>query len=169
MTDKLAVGIVLKPWGVKGQVKVLPLTDNIGRFGFLKHVYGMLNNKEVRLTVRDVKYQKQFVFLSFNEITGVDEADKLRGSYLKVDRKDAVRLPEDTYFIADLIDCRVIDSNHGYLGVIKDIIQTGSNDVYIVEGVQREYLIPALKSVVHKIDIYNKEVLITAPEGLMEI
>ena len=169
MTDKLAVGVVLKPWGVKGQVKVLPLTDNIERFDFLEDVYAMLDNKEVKLTVRDVKYQKQFVLLSFNEITGVDEADKLRGSYLKVDRKDAVKLPEDAHFIADLMDCRVIDSNHGYLGVIKDIIQTGSNDVYIVEGDQREYLIPALKSVVHKIDIHNKEVLITAPEGLMEI
>ncbi|HHU64359.1 MAG TPA: 16S rRNA processing protein RimM [Clostridiales bacterium] len=169
MTDKLAVGLVLKPWKVKGQVKVLPLTDNIERFNSLKYVYGMLDNKEIKLTVSEVKYQKQFVLISFNEIGSIDEAEKLRGSYLKIDRKDAVKLPEDRYFIADLIDCKVVDSNHGYLGVIKDIIQTGSNDVYVVKGYKREHLIPALKSVVNKIDIHKKEVLVTCPEGLMEI
>ena len=94
-------------------------------------------------------------------------ANKLRNSYIKVDRKSAVKLPKDTYFICDLIDSEVYDEKGQLLGTVKDVLQTGSNDVYVVQSADMEILIPALKDVVKVIDLENQKFIIETPEGLI--
>jgi 16S rRNA processing protein RimM len=96
-----------------------------------------------------------------------DAANRLRNFYMKVDRKSAVSLPKDSYFICDLIDIEVYDENGLFLGNIKDIFQTGSNDVYVVGTTGKDILVPGLKEVVKEIDLKNNKMVVKLPEGLI--
>ncbi|MNI76958.1 Ribosome maturation factor RimM [compost metagenome] len=89
----------------------------------------------------------------------MDDAIRLKGKYLKVSREDAVKLPKDTYFIADLIGCSVFDTDETPLGEVYDVIKTGSNDVYWVKGI-KELLIPVLKEIVLDINVEDKKIVI---------
>ncbi len=169
MQEYLQVGKIINTHGVRGEVKVIPLTDDPQRFRQLKWVYtGDDNSKEI-FNIESIKFFKNTVIVKFNNISGMDEAEKLKGLYMYVDRQNAVKLPKDAYFICDLIGMEVFDENRGKLGILKDIIQTGSNDVYIVRSENNgEILVPALKSVVKEISIEDKRVVVSLPEGLVE-
>lgn len=146
MEEFLNVGSVTSAHGVKGEVKVFPLTDDVNRFKKLKEVY--LENKTGRKTVHieSVKFFKQFVILKFEEYNSMNEAELLKGSYLSVERKNAVRLSKDEYFIADLIGLKVIGDDDSFTGTLTDVMQTGANDVYVVESEEfGEVLLPAIK------------------------
>lgn len=150
MREFLRVGQIINTHGVKGEVKVLPLTDDMHRFDDLEYVY--LYDKKVN--VENVKYLKDKVILKLEGIDSMNEAEKLKYKqpYLEITRDQAVELPEDTYFITDLMGCKVVDTNNFEYGKIIDVIQTPSNDVYWVKG-NKEILVPVLKEVVLTIDI----------------
>lgn len=161
MREFLRVGQIINTHGVKGEVKVLPLTDDMYRFDDLEYIY--LYDKKV--TIEKVKYLKDKVILKLEGIDSMNEAEKLKYKqpYLEITREQAVDLPEDTYFITDLIGCKVIDTNNFEYGKISDVIQTPSNDVYWVKG-NKEILVPVLKEVVLTIDIENSLIIIK-PSG----
>ena len=170
MEEFLNIGRIINTHGVKGEVKVTPLTDVLERFEALKKVNMNLKGIKSVVTITSVKYLKDTVVLKFKEVNDMDEAEKLKGAMLFVERKDAIRLPENSFFIGDIIGCEVFDEERGSLGTVQDIIQTGSNDVYLVRGtgVYKEVLIPALKTVVSKVDIENKRIDVSLPEGLLD-
>ncbi|MGL4451587.1 MAG: ribosome maturation factor RimM [Sarcina sp.] len=162
MVEFLRIGQIINTHGVMGDVKVMPLTDDMSRFKELKEVY--LNKKLVK--VENVKFLKdKFVVLKIEGIDSMNEAEKykFKRPYLEVSREDAVELPEDTFFVADLIGCEVKDTNDFIYGQIADVIKTGSNDVYWVKG-NKEILVPVLKDFVYEIDVQNKSVVIR-PSG----
>lgn len=175
MKKYLQVGKIINTHGVKGEVKVMPLTDNRERFEELKTVINVkkdtvheedVENSKI-LTIEGVKYLKEKVILKFKEINSIDEALSLKDTFMVINREDAVRLPENTYFICDLVGCEVSDINRGLLGAIVDILQTGSNDVYIVKNKNgHETLVPALKTVVKSVNIDEKKIVVEMPEGL---
>jgi 16S rRNA processing protein RimM len=151
----LNVGQIVNTHGVKGEVKVFPLTDDPMRFKKLKKV--IIDNKEVQIL--SYKFQKDRVILQLEGVDTMDDAIRLKGKYLKVSREDAVKLPKDTYFIADLIGCSVFDTDETPLGEVYDVIKTGSNDVYWVKGI-KELLIPVLKEIVLDINVEDKKIVI---------
>ncbi|MGL4740678.1 MAG: ribosome maturation factor RimM [Sarcina sp.] len=157
MIEFLRIGQIINTHGVMGDVKVMPLTDDISRFKGLKEVY--LNKQLVK--VENVKFLKDKVVLKLEGINSMNEAEKykFKRPYLEVLRKDAVDLPEDTFFIADLIDCVVKDTEDFEYGKISDVIKTGSNDVYWVKG-NKEILVPVTKEFVYDINIDEKLVII---------
>ncbi len=155
MEQFLNVGQIVNTHGVKGEVKVFPLTDDPMRFKKLKKV--IIDNKEVQIL--SYKFQKDRVILKLEGVDTMDDAIRLKGKYLKVSREDAVKLPKDTYFIADLIGCSVFDTNETPLGEVYDVIKTGSNDVYWVKG-KKELLIPVLKEIVLDINVEDKKIVI---------
>ena len=155
MEQFLNVGQIVNTHGVKGEVKVFPLTDDPMRFKKLKKV--IIDNKEVQIL--SYKFQKDRVILKLEGVDTMDDAIRLKGKYLKVSREDAVKLPKDTYFIADLIGCSVFDTNETPLGEVYDVIKTGSNDVYWVKGI-KELLIPVLKEIVLDINVEDKKIVI---------
>lgn len=161
MVEFLRIGQIINTHGVMGDVKVMPLTDDISRFKNLKEVY--LDRKIVK--VQNVKFLKDKVVLKLEGIDSMNEAEKykFKRPYLELPRKDLVDLPEDTFFIADLIGCVVKDTNDFKYGQIADVIQTGSNDVYWVKG-EKEILVPVTKEFVNIIDIENKLIIIR-PSG----
>lgn len=169
MQEYLEIGKVANTHGVKGELKIISLTDDPGRFNKLKWVYVDKKGSMEKYDIEYVKFFKNFVIVKFKGLDDMAIAEGFKGLYLKVDRKNAVKLPKDSYFICDLIGCEVFDEASNKLGILKDILKTGSNDVYIVgEENQEEILIPALKEVVKKISIEERKVIVSLPEGLVD-
>lgn len=168
MQEYLQIGEIVNTHGVKGEVKVLPLTDNPKRFEDLKWVYIDKVSSMEKVHINEVKYLKSFVILTLKEISDMNAAEALKGLFLKVDRENAVTLPKDSFFISDLLECEVFELEGKRLGVLKSILKTGSNDVYVVKNENnKEILIPALKSVVKDISIQNRKIIVSLPEGLV--
>lgn len=155
MKQFITVGQIINTHGVKGELKVYPLTDDIKRFRKLKKVYIEGSEK----TITWCKLQTDRVILKFEGIDSIDEAIRLKEKYIEVSREDAVKLPEGRYYVTDIIGCNVLDEDGLELGKIYDVIHTKNNDVYwIKEG--KELLIPVLKDIVLGIDVENKKIII---------
>lgn len=167
MLEYLSIGQIINIHGFKGEVKVYPLTDDVSRFKKLKVVYVEENNRLVRYEVEGVKLLRNTVVVKLKGIDTEEAANKLRNFYMKVDRKSAVKLPQNSYFICDLIDLEAFDERGLFLGTIKDVLQTGSNDVYVIQTDGKDLLIPALKEVVKEIDLENRKIVVQLPEGLI--
>lgn len=169
MKQYITVGRILSPWGVKGQVKVEPLTDDIKRFKNLKEVFYEEENNLKKLNIEEVIFiRNAFVIIKFQGIDDRNEAEKYRNVYIMVDRKDAIKLPKGRYFICDIIGLKVYTLEGEYLGEITNVIQTGANDVYVVKSNEdKEILIPAIKEVVKNIDVEKGYMLIYPMEGLI--
>jgi 16S rRNA processing protein RimM len=168
LVEYLTVGKVANTHGVHGELKVIPTTSDISRFDYLKIVWVEKNGKLTEYFVDSVRYHKNFVLIRLHGIDTMDKAAELKNCELKVNRKNARPLDENEFFIADLLECEVYEGDE-YLGKITDVLQTGSNDVYVVNGGKYgEILIPALLNVVLKVDIENKRVQVVLPEGLIE-
>lgn len=157
MKELMCVGQITKPHGVRGEVKVFSLTDSLERFKSLKRAY--IDGKEIKIT--SVKLQSDRAILKIEGIDTMDEADNYRNKYIEVKREDAIKLPKDSFYIADLIDCQVYDTEGESLGKVYDVIETGSNDVYWVKDENnKEVLIPALKSIVEEVNIKDSKIII---------
>lgn len=169
LVEYLAVGKILSPWGIKGQVKVKPLTDDIRRFEVLDAVYIDSEKDVIYKKIEKVTFLKQnFVVLKFEEIDTIETAEKLRNCFIKIHRDDAIELPENHFFICDIIGLCVYDEEQHLIGKIKDVIQTGANDVYVIKTREnKEVLLPAIKQVVKEVDIINKKMTINPLEGML--
>jgi len=160
------VGQIVKPQGIKGEVKVRILTDDAERFHALHTV--MLGDQEGphdTARVNACRVQGESVYLQFSGVNDRDQAEKLRGRYIWIDRSQAVPLAKDTYYLSDLFGCAVVDENGHTYGAIADIIQTGSNDVYVIRGEDGdELLLPALKTIVSRVDVAENRITVRAEE-----
>ena len=143
MQEYFEVGQIVNTFGIKGQLKVKPFTDDVNRFEELKTVYICKKNEMKKVEIEDVKYNKQCVLLKIKGIEDLTEAEKYKGLFLKIDRKDAKKLPKDTYFIADILGLEVYTEEGELLGKVDDIFPTGANDVYVVKDEMRKTIIIA--------------------------
>jgi 16S rRNA processing protein RimM len=167
MLEHLSIGQIINIHGFRGEVKVYPLTDDISRYKKLTEVYVEENTQLVKYEVESVKFLSSTIAMKLKGIDTEEAANKLRNFYIKVDRKSAVKLPKDSYFICDLIDLEVYNEKGLLLGTIRDVMQTGSNDVYVVQTAEKDILIPALKEVVKEVDLKNKKIVVELLEGLI--
>lgn len=157
----LSIGQVLRPQGLKGTVKVRPDTDDPGRFLALDAVFlSGKENKLEKVEVRDVSVRGEFVVLRLGEDQDVDAAEKRRDALLFVLREEAVPLKENENFISDLVSCQVVDTKGLVLGTLKEVLQPGANDVYVVSTAKGDLLIPALLKVILEVDIPNKRIVV---------
>lgn len=157
----IRIGFVQRAHGVGGALKVQPLGSDPARFMPLKSVTVERGGVFAEYAVTEVQVRAQTVYLALEGVGDRNAAERLRGAYICVPRAEAVRLPADTYFICDLVGCRVTDTSGQDWGVITDVLQTGANDVYVVQG-QKELLVPALKRVLRSVDIDGKHILLDA-------
>lgn len=169
MEDRFQVGVITSTHGIKGEVKVYPTTDDVKRFKKNMEVILDTGKEELILSVENVKFFKQFVILKFKGIDDINEVEKYKKRSLYVTRANAVKLKKDEYFIADLIGMDVWEEDGTKLGSLKDVIETGANDVYVIsleDG--KELLLPAIKECILEIDIENKQMKVHVMEGLRE-
>lgn len=168
MEERFQVGVVTSTHGVKGEVKVYPTTDDAKRFKRLKEVIMDGKAGDVLLEIEGVKFFKQFVILKLKGVDSPEEAAKLRQKSLYVTRKNAVRLGRDEYFIADLMGLRVLDEDNEEIGILREVLETGANDVYIIDLKDgRELLLPAIKECVLRVDVEAGEMQIHILDGLI--
>ena len=157
--DVFRIAQILRPHGVRGEVKVYPLTEDISRFKKLREAFIERNGQYDPVVVGGSKNAAGAVVLRIEGVDTPEQAEKLRGSYLCVDREHAVKLPEGTYFVKDIIGCRVSSSDGAELGFVTDVLETNANDVYVIEG-ERKLLVPALKKLLASVDIGNKRIVL---------
>lgn len=170
MEDLLQVGIITSTHGVRGEVKVYPTTDDPRRFRRLKEVVLDTGKEKMNLEIEGVKFFKQFVILKFKGLDNINDIEKYRQKSLYVTRKNAVRLQRDEYFIADLIGLKVQDEDGKELGTVKDVIETGANDVYEVEMADgKSLLLPAIKQCILNVDVENGTMHVHVLEGLLDL
>ena len=162
MNEYLAIGEVLKPQGVRGDVKVRPITCDIFRFEDLEEVYFLKNDQYEKIGVSLVRMDEDAVYLHFDCISDRNAAETIRGFLLYVDRAHAVELEEDENFIVDLIGLKGVDDEGNEYGKLVDVMQPGGNDVYVFRDRRREVLVPALKTAILKVDLEERVMLMSA-------
>ena len=169
MEKLLKVGVISSTHGLKGEVKVFPTTDDVKRFRQLKEVLLDAADEKPVLQIEQVKFFKQFVILKFKGIDDIEDVQKYKGKDLLVTRENAVELKKDEYFIADLIGVSVISDDNSLRGILKDVIQTGANDVYVIDLEDgRQLLLPAIKECVLMVDLDENIMKIHVLDGLLD-
>lgn len=168
MEELLQVGVITSTHGVRGEVKVFPTTDDPERFKKLKQVILDTGKETLPLEIQGVKFFKQFVILQFKGIDNINEVERYRRCPLLVTREHAVPLEEGEYFIADMIGMQVVTEDGAPFGTLKDVIETGANDVYIIGSREHgEVLVPAIKECILDIDIEGQVMKVHLLDGLV--
>ncbi len=169
MEAMLQVGVISTTHGVRGEVKVFPTTDTAQRFLDLTHVYLDLGKGELqKLEIQQVKFVKKFAVLKLKGLDDINEAEQYKGKTLWIPREEAQPLGEDEYYIGDLIGMDVVLEDESPFGVLKDVMETGANDVYIVETVQgKEVLLPAIGECIQQVDVEAGVMTIHLMDGLL--
>lgn len=166
----ISIGKILKPRGVHGEVKVLPLTDIPGRFEQLDEVYVERTTDDVqRMSIDRVKSYKGFIYLQFQGVNTIEAAEELRGKYLQVARAQVPELPENEFYHFEIIGAEVYTEDRRYLGTVRDILETGAHDVFIVRDADREYLIPSHPDIMTQIDRTAARITVRPLEGLLDL
>lgn len=170
MENILRVGVISSTHGVRGEVKVFPTTDDAERFKKLKTVILDTGHDQMTLNIEGVKFFKNMVILKFKEFNDINEVEKYKGKDLLIHREQAVKLGPDENFIVDLIGLKVVTDEGADFGVLKDVLQTGANDVYVIDGNDgKEYLFPAIKQCILKVDLDAGVITVHILDGLLDL
>jgi 16S rRNA processing protein RimM len=155
MGQLFKIGQIINTHGIKGEVKVYPLTEDVNKFKLLKTVLvgGVEKN------ILGVKFQKDRVILKLEGIESMNDAETYKEKYIEIPRESEPELPPDTYYVSDLKECIVYDTNDKELGKVFDVISTPNNDVYWIKQ-PKELLIPVLRDIVFSVDINSKRIVI---------
>jgi 16S rRNA processing protein RimM len=165
----ITIGKAIKPWGVKGEIKIETMTDFPERFKGLRRVYLVSPaGKEIACEVKSVRYAGGTPFILFNGYDTPEKAKALNGWFVKVPEEEAVPLPEGAYYWFELIGMEVFTESGEELGLIVDIFETGSNDVYVVKSGKKEVYVPATREVIRHVDRKAKRMVIHLMDGLLE-
>ena len=146
-----------------------PTTDDAKRFKTLKKV--ILDGREpLELSIEQVKFFKNMVILKFKGYDNINDVETWRQRDLLITRDQAVELKEDEYFITDLIGLTVVNEEEAVLGRVKDVLETGANDVYVVELTGgKELLLPAIKDCILNVDLEGGRMKVHVLDGLMDL
>ena len=164
----LEIGQIVNTFGIKGQVKVVPFTDDIERFEELKEVY--IVNKKLRkeVEIENVKYHKNMILLKFKGLDKIEDVEIFKNCYLEIDRKKGKKLDEGVYYIVDLLGLDVYSDEGKHLGKVDDIYNTGSNDIYVIKDeLGKQLLLPSIKEVIKNVDLENRKIIVHIIEGLI--
>lgn len=160
-TDFITIGKIIAPHGVRGDVRIYPITDFPDRFLDMDECY--IDKK--KFTITSARFHKQFVLMTFEGIKDRNAAELLVQKEVQVKHEDLVPLPEGRYYIFDIIGLTVYDTENNELGILSDVLQPGSNDVYVVDQEDgKQLLLPAIKDVIIQVDIENKKMVVNPPE-----
>ena len=164
----IAIGHIVTTRGIKGELKVLPLTDYPERFKGQQRVYLTKDDTVATVEIENTRYHRGMAIVKFKGYDTIGESEKLKGMSLEVDEADAVKLPSGVYFIHDIVGLKVYSEEEEYLGEVVEVMTTAGNDVYVVEGDRGEILIPAIHEVVLNMDVATGKMIVRPMEGLIE-
>lgn len=163
----IRIGKILNTHGIKGEVKVLSLTDYDERFEELDWIY--IEGIEEKFYINNIKYRPKDILISFKGYDNINQVERFKGKYLLIDESQKRELPEDTYYISDIIGLEAYTVNEEYLGKIMDILQAGSSEVYVIKNQQdKEIMIPAVKEFIPEISLKKGRITVKPIEGMIE-
>ena len=169
MSDLCIIGKITRAYGLGGKVCVKPITSFVERFEKLKRVYigkDPINVTEVnvsKVTIRD-----KDIVVKFKGFEDRNKAESVVGMFIYIPEDELVELPEDSFYVHDLIGLKVFDTHGNKLGVISDVWLLPANDVYVVESKGKEILIPAIADVVKEVDLEKRRMVVELLEGLID-
>jgi 16S rRNA processing protein RimM len=172
--QRITIGQISGVRGVRGEMVIVPLTDDPGRLSGLKKVLLSKDEKSIEFEVERIRLGlktrrlKEKVLLKVKGVESPEEAKMLVGSFLEIEKEDLIRLPKGRYFIFDIIGLKVLTTEGRTLGTVREVISLPANDVYVVQGGQKEHDIPAIKEIVKKIDLQKRVMIIEPKEGLLD-
>ena len=168
MEDLLKVGVITTTHGVRGEVKVYPTTDEPERFLELDYVLLGTGRELRKLEIKNVKFFKNLVILKFKGVDNINDIEKYKGRDLWIPREEGQELEEDEYYIADLLGMSVVLEDGQEFGTLKDVMETGANDVYIIDSAEHgEVLLPAIKECILDVDLEKNVMTIHLMKGLI--
>ena len=171
MEEFLRVGVIMSTHGIKGEVKVYPTTDDAERFLALKEKEVLLDTgrEMLPLVIENVRFFKNLVILKFQGIDNINDIEKYRGRDLLVTRENAVPLEEGEFFICDIIGSTVYEEDGSVFGTLRDVMETGANDVFVVEtGDGREVLLPYIDDCIREVNVEEKRIVAYIMPGLTD-
>lgn len=167
--EKVAIGKILRAWGVKGELLILPLTDELSRFTQVEKVFiADSENKEAIYRIKRSRIFQGKVLLQLESVENREKANSLKGKYLEISKENVPSLPDDRYYIFELIGSQVKSFKGERIGEVKEVLFFPANDILVVRKGSKEYYIPFIKDVIKKIDIKEKLIVIEPISGLLE-
>ena len=163
--DYIKVGKIANTHGVRGELKIQPLTDFEERFSEDHSYYIGEEKKEVH--IKSFRNHKGMLIISFKDFDNINQCEKYKGDFLYVSKEDRYELPEDSYYVDDLIGFDVFEEDEK-LGVLKEIQTSYVNDVYIVKTSEGQIMIPAVKEFILEVDLKERKILVELIEGMLE-
>lgn len=169
MEELLKVGVITSTHGIRGEVKVYPTTDDLNRFTYLKDCIIDTGTKRLPVQVEGCKFFKNQAILKFKGYDSINDIEKYKNASLLVTRENAVPLEEGEFYIADIINAKVYEENGNELGILTEVMETGANDVYVVQMKNgKEVLIPAIPDCILEVDIEEPKVVVHLMKGMLE-
>ena len=166
MDKQICIGTIVAPHGVRGDIRILPQTEHPEQFLDLDYLL-LDDGRTLHLT--NARFHKRMALVKCREVNNMNEAELLRGKKVFIRTEDLPELEEGEFYVADLLGCKVIDTEGAEIGELKDVISTGSNDVYVVATAKsKELLVPALKQHVKEINPEERRIVVELPEWVDE-
>lgn len=169
MADNFVIGKIVNTQGIKGEVRVVPSTDDITRFELLDSVLIMRRGQLEEKEIENVRYHKQFVLLKLKGIDDMTTAEGYKNCEVQIPAEEALPCGEDEYYIRDLYGMSVYNEEGALIGALSDVLFTGANDVYVIQPVdseKKDILLPAIKQCVLEVNVEEKKMVVKIPEGL---
>ena len=168
MQKRLEIGQIINTYGIKGEVKVIPFTNDIRRFDELENIYVKTKKESKLYKIESIKYHKNMVLIKLKSINTPEQAELLKNAYIEIDRNQAIQLKEGEYFIVDLIGLDVYTDEGKLLGKVDDIYNTGANDIYVVKDeLGKQILLPGIKEVIKNVDLESEKITVHLIPGLI--
>ncbi len=169
MQETLKVGKIVTTHGLKGEVKVYPTTENPDRFLELSRVFLDLGVSRKELEIESVRFQNKMVLLKFKGLDRIEDVEGFRSRDLLIRREDAIPLAENQWFIGDLIGLKVLLPDDAVLGTVKDVMETGANDVLLISTGKKDVMIPVVSEFVKKVSPEEGYIRVEVIPGLLEL
>ncbi len=167
--QKIIIGKVIKSVGLKGEIKVIPLTDNPERFKLLKEISIIEENGKITIfEIEKVSIVKKAVNLKFKGINTKEQAQEFKNKEIGIDENQKFPLQEGYYYIYQILGLKAVDEEGEFLGEVKDVLKNPGNDIFVINKNNKDYLIPAVKEFIAKIDLNNGKIIIKQIDGLFD-
>ena len=161
----IKIGQIVNTVGLKGEIKIYSFSENLQRFQDLKEIF--VENK--LFIIEKSRVQKNTVVLKLENIDSTEVAEGYRNKFVYIPEETLEELPEDAYYIKDLLGLEVYEKNGEKLGSVSDIIKGPGQDLYEIKGEDKTFLLPGVKEFILDIDLAKKRIVVDPPKGLLDL
>jgi len=169
VTELITIGKIIRHQGNKGEVRVEPLTDYPERYDLLQKVYLKKDDTIMEKNIEKVSYRQKFIVIKFEGIDDIQSSKFLKDHMIKIEEDELLELEEDNFYIYQILNFRVETVEGDFLGNLFDVKTTGGTDVFVVKSKRKEYMIPASKEIIKRVDLEKELIIVDPLPGLLDL